>query len=172
MMGGGESGTLRCVSARILPTLAAFALGACTTAAVQSAAAPPPSDAPPQASASAPPEGLLVRADQAQRRRAPNGTATITVLARGEEAFLGQLQMEPGAAVPEHRDATEEYIHVLQGRGTMTLDGHRFEVGPGDTVYMPANAKVSFQNGAEPMRAIQVFSGPQPADKYEAWTEL
>jgi quercetin dioxygenase-like cupin family protein len=65
---------------------------------------------------------------------------------------------------------TEEYIHVLRGTGTITIDGIQHEIAPGTTIYMPANARVSFDNGDEPMTAIQVFAGPAPADKYDAWT--
>jgi len=45
-------------------------------------------------------------------------------------------------------------------------------VEPGTTIYMPAFAKVSVQNGEEPLVALQVFSGPSPARKYDAWTDL
>jgi quercetin dioxygenase-like cupin family protein len=146
----------------------AFLLGACTTAAVQSTASTPAEAT--AATVDSPPH--LVRLETAQRRSAPNGAAVVTVLARGNNAFLGKLEMEPGATVPEHRDATEEYIHVLQGGGVMTIDGERLDIGPGDTIYMPANALVSFENADSPMVAIQVFAAPDPADKYEAWTRL
>ena len=101
---------------------------------------------------------------------APNGRARVTILARGLEAFVGRLEMDAGAAVPEHRDATEEYIHVLEGSGTITIDDVEHPLAAGDTVYMPANAKVSFQNGDAPLVGLQVFAGPEPAAKYEAWT--
>ena len=77
--------------------------------------------------------------------------------------------MDPGASVPEHRDASEEYVYVLQGSGTITIDGKAQHIGPGTTVYMPANAKVSYQNGAKEMVALQVFAGTESAKKYEAW---
>ena len=32
-----------------------------------------------------------------------------------------------GAAVPEHRDATEEYIYVLEGSGRMVIDGKTYD---------------------------------------------
>ena len=94
----------------------------------------------------------------------------MRVLARGANAFVGELAMDAGAAVPEHADATEEYIHVLEGAGTITIDGVRFEIAAGSTVFMPAGAVVSYQNGDAPMRALQVFAGPAPAAKYDAWT--
>ena len=55
--------------------------------------------------------------------------------------------MQPGAKVPEHQDATEEYIVVIEGGGTIHIDGTATEVAKGDSVYMPANATVRFENG-------------------------
>ena len=100
---------------------------------------------------------------------AGSGKASITPFARGENAFLGQLWLAPNAAVPEHQDPTEEYLYILSGTGTLTLDGIAHDVGPGHVIYMPANATVSYQNGASPMEAIQVFAGPSSADKYAKW---
>ena len=93
----------------------------------------------------------------------------MRVLARGVNAFVAELSMDAGAAVPEHADATEEYIHVLEGSGTITIDGDTYELAAGATVFMPAGAVVSFQNGDAPMRALQVFAGPEPAATYDAW---
>lgn len=103
-------------------------------------------------------------------REAPHGKAWVTPLGEGKNAWVGRLELAPRAAVPSHRDSTEEYIHVLFGRGRMTMDGVVFDVGPGDTVVMPANAEVSFQNGDERLAAIQVFAGPGPASKYLSWS--
>jgi quercetin dioxygenase-like cupin family protein len=155
-----------------LSLLAAFVLGACAATAVQSSASPPKA-APTEATATptpAPVWPLVTPAAKAERRVSPNGKARITILARGHEAFVGRLEMGPGAAVPEHRDATEEYIHVLEGSGTIIIDDVTYPLAVGDTVYMPADAKVSFQNGDAPLVGLQVFAGPEPAAKYEAWT--
>lgn len=153
---------------RHLPLAAAFLLGACAATAVQSSASPPTPE-----TAAAPTPGVsppVTAAAQAERRVAPSGQARVTILARGLEAFVARLEMDPGAAVPEHRDATEEYIHVLQGAGTITIDDVAYPLATGDTVYMPAEAKVSFQNGDAPLVGLQVFAGPEPAAKYDAWT--
>lgn len=99
----------------------------------------------------------------------PSKAAEIRLLAEGQKAFLGELSMKANGSVPEHRDATEEYIHVLEGGGRMFIDDQPHTIGPGDTVFMPANAKVRFENGPKPLRALQVFAGPAPAKKYDAW---
>jgi quercetin dioxygenase-like cupin family protein len=158
---------------RHLPLVAAFVLGACAATAVQTSASPP---TPAPTVAATPPTTTPVVSPpvtpvaRAERRVSPNGKARVTILARGLEAFVARLEMDPGAAVPEHRDATEEYIHVLEGSGTITIDDTTYPLGPGDTVYMAADAKVSFQNGDAPLVGLQVFAGPEPAAKYDAWT--
>lgn len=156
---------------RHLPLAAAFVLGACAATAAQSSASTPQPGASSSAvqTASAPAR-LITTAAEAERRVAPNGKARVTILARGNNAFVGRLEMDAGAAVPEHRDATEEYIHVLEGSGTITIDDEEHPLEPGATVYMPANAKVSFHNGDQPLVGLQVFAGPEPAAKYDAWS--
>lgn len=118
------------------------------------------------------PPAEVRRLEDAPQRAAPPGTATIAFLARGNNAFIGRLEMEPNAAVPEHQDADEEYIVVLQGHGTVRIDGVEHAVTPGSTIFMPAGATVSFQNGDERLIAIQVFAGPASAAKYDRWTPI
>jgi mannose-6-phosphate isomerase-like protein (cupin superfamily) len=113
---------------------------------------------------------IVISDDEAPHRTSPNGKAEVIQHATGTNAFLGKLTMEAGAAVPKHRDETEEYIYILEGSGVMTIDGKEYEVGPNTAIYMPANAEVSFQNGKKKTVALQVFAGPGPAEKYEAWT--
>jgi quercetin dioxygenase-like cupin family protein len=140
----------------------AFVLGACTTAATQSIAS----------TTEPAPVGAVIVNAQAERRQAPNGKAWVTILARGNNAFLGKLEMEPGAEVPEHRDPTEEYIHVLEGSGRMVIDGKEHAVAAGTTIFMPPNALVTYLNGPERLVALQVFAGPDPASKYDSWKKL
>ena len=110
--------------------------------------------------------------EEAPLRRSPPGTATIAMLAEGRNAFIGRLEMEPGAEVPEHQDEDEEYVVVLQGYGTITIDGEEHAVGPGSTIFMPAGSTVSYRNGDERLVAIQVFAGVGSAAKYERWTPV
>lgn len=155
-----------------LSLLASFILGACTAVAAQSTAAPDAgADAPAvdTASVAAPSDRAVTARAQAAVRVAPSGKARVSVLAAGQNAFVAELTMDGGASVPEHADATEEFIHVLEGGGSITIDGTAHELAAGDTVYMKAGATVSFQNSDAPMRAIQVFAGPEPARKYDAW---
>jgi quercetin dioxygenase-like cupin family protein len=150
--------------------LSTFLLGACTTVALQTAAAPDAVDEPaPSSSSDRALAASVIPLADVRSATAPHGKATIRHLALGHNAWIGHMRMAPGAAVPTHRDGTEEYIHVLAGGGMMTIDGREYEIGPGTTIFMPANAAVSFQNGDTEMLALQVFAGPDPAKKYDAW---
>ena len=106
-----------------------------------------------------------------------NGKATVWQLAGAEEgaknAFFGLLALAPGAKVPVHRDATEEYIYILSGTGEITIDGQTTAVGPGFGIFMPALAEVRFEvTGTEGLTAVQFFAGQGPEGKYEGWALL
>ena len=98
------------------------------------------------------------------------GNAKAATLVQGNNAYIGIIELDAGAKVPLHRDATEEYLYVLNGNGTITINGESFVIATGTTVYMPSHAEVSFTNGeATKTRFIQIFAGPEPASKYEDW---
>ena len=117
------------------------------------------------------PQAVVGGQDRFRAQWAGSGKASITPFARGHEAFVGRLWLDAGAAVPEHQDETEEFLYILSGGGTLLIDGQAHEISAGHVVYMPAKATVSFSNGDQPLEALQVFAGPQSADKYDAWGE-
>ncbi|MCB9693627.1 MAG: cupin domain-containing protein [Alphaproteobacteria bacterium] len=100
---------------------------------------------------------------------APSGKARARALLAGQNAWFGELWLEPDAKVPEHRDSTEEYLLVLEGSGKLVIDGVHHDVAPGTAILMPANAAVSYTNGPARFHAVQVFAGPEPAKKYTTW---
>lgn len=152
-----------------------FLLGACASAAATSVASErpeAPEAAPEAASEASMTDGdarLVVAAGEAEHRQAPSGKADVFFLARGSNAFVARLELAENGAVPEHRDATEEYLYILEGGGELMIEDRPYAIGPGSAIYMPANAKVSYQNGDARLVALQVFAGPEPAAKYDAW---
>ncbi len=112
---------------------------------------------------------VVVHTDDVRRLWAPNGKADVKVLARGREAFMALLRLDAGGAVPRHQDESEEYLHVLEGRGTLNIDGRDFAIRPGTTVFMPAGVTVRYTNGSEELVALQVFADPTSAAKYDKW---
>ncbi len=160
-----------------LVVVASVALAGCGNKAVNPAACvappppPPPSSGAAATLAGAPPSlpGFVKPTGEAAVLVAPHGKASVVRLADGHNAFFGLLTLAAGAAVPEHRDPTEEYIYVLSGSGVVTINGDSYAVSPQSVIYMPAGALVTFSNGPEELTAIQVFAGPGPADKYDTW---
>jgi len=107
--------------------------------------------------------------DDTPWRVASSGQAKVQALARGQNAFVGRMMLEPGAKVAPHADTTEEFVVVLSGGGTMVLGGETHRLTKGSVVYMPAGIQVSYTNGDEASEILQVFAGPEPASKYDAW---
>ena len=42
--------------------------------------------------------------------------------------------LKPGSGIGYHEQKEDEIYYVLSGRGTMTIDGKSFDVGPGDAI--------------------------------------
>ena len=115
-------------------------------------------------------KSIITHVDEANTFISPKRTAEIALLLEGKNAFMGRLEINPGASVPVHRDGTEEYLYVLRGGGQITIDGKTTSIGRGHAVYMPANAEVSFINNKRfPTKLVQFFAGPSPAAKYLSW---
>lgn len=115
------------------------------------------------------PHATVVTLSQVPSSTAPHGKASVQRLAEGQHAFVGRLVLEPNVAIPLHRDASEETIHVVEGTGTLTIDGKSFAIGPGATAFMPAMAEVRFENGPDRLVALQVFAGGDSQRKYDGW---
>ena len=156
-----SSGSKRFVVWTLVASIAGFGLSLLLSAPFVGAT-PPPSES----------TARIVERGQAERRQIGGGRAEIRFLAQGARAFIGELTLAAGAQVPQHRDESEEYLHILSGSGKITIDGVEHALRAGATVYMPARAEVSFINGDQPLRAIQVFAGPESAVKYQRWTPV
>ncbi len=110
--------------------------------------------------------------DDAGWKVSPDGKARMLKMAEGKNAFFAILMLEPGAAIPFHRDSTEEYILIMEGGGTLTMDGQSYTLEEGSVAYMRPNAEVAFLNGTRQTFGFQIFAGPEPASKYTTWVDL
>jgi mannose-6-phosphate isomerase-like protein (cupin superfamily) len=74
--------------------------------------------------------------------------------------FVSVVTLEPGACVGEHRhEGTEELYLVLEGAGIATLDGERFDVGPGDSFLVLDGHSHGLENGVgSPLAFIAVLT--------------
>ncbi len=66
--------------------------------------------------------------------------------------------LEPGATIGEHtHEGDEEIYFVLEGRGTMIVDGVRHEIGPGDAAITRSGHSHGLENGPDaPMRLLVI----------------
>lgn len=73
---------------------------------------------------------------------------------------LAEATLPPGAATDRHyHKASEEFYYLLEGRGTMEVDGATREVGPGDAILIPAGAWHQITAG-EPLRFLCCCAPP------------
>ncbi len=77
---------------------------------------------------------------------------------RSEALTMGIAKIPPNEALREHRHMQEEIYLVLEGTGSVTIDGKPLPVGPGTSVFIPGNAAHSCENtGESDLRAAYVF---------------
>ena len=101
-----------------------------------------------------------------------DGASRVLKLAEGKNAFFAIVMMEEAAAVPFHRNESEEYLLIMDGGGTLTMDGKSYTLTEGSVVYIREGAEVAYLNGHRETFAIQVFAGPRGARLYDTWGKL
>ena len=80
-----------------------------------------------------------------------------------EALTLGIAKIPPNEALREHRHLQEEIYLLLEGTGSVTIDGETRPVGAGTSVFIPSNAAHSCENTGEgDLRFAYVF----PADSF------
>ncbi|MBD2900611.1 cupin domain-containing protein [Spirillospora sp. NPDC000708] len=84
----------------------------------------------------------LLRDADNRRTETPNGVMTTfaTPTQGGTEGIaVWRVDATPGRTGPLHAFDTEQVWTFLDGAATVDLDGRKLEVGPGDTVVLPAD---------------------------------
>jgi unsaturated pyranuronate lyase len=79
----------------------------------------------------------------------------------GSELTLGVVELEPNAAVPEHRHENEQLGMVLSGSVTFRIGDETRELGPGGTWCISANVPHEVTTGPDGAVVIDVFSPPR-----------
>jgi putative monooxygenase len=92
------------------------------------------------------------------RRRGGDLRVTLSPKTVGSTSgFGGVLRLAPGEFVAEHyHPYSEEFLHVIAGTLTMTLDGVDVALGPGDSLLVPINVRHRLVN-VGPDEAHAVF---------------
>jgi quercetin dioxygenase-like cupin family protein len=81
----------------------------------------------------------------------------------GERITFAVVDLEPNAAVSQHRHENEQIGLVLQGSMTFTIGGEKRQIGPGDTYEIPSNTPHDAVAGPEGCTVVDVFA-PVRAD--------
>ncbi len=95
-------------------------------------------------------EGVVVRAArEVPMNEVAAGTATeMQVLVGPDQGapnfVLRRFRMESGGGMPYHTNEVEHEQYVLRGRARITIAGHPHDVGPDDTLYIPAGVPHSY----------------------------
>ncbi|MEZ6188861.1 MAG: XRE family transcriptional regulator, partial [Planctomycetota bacterium] len=102
----------------------------------------------------------LLAAPSARCQLFPHGSLPIRERARGAVKVhkllphaipameIDRVELEPGArmvGVP-HQPGTQEYLTCERGRLVLTVEGERFELGPGDVAAFPGDQAHGYQN--------------------------
>jgi mannose-6-phosphate isomerase-like protein (cupin superfamily) len=83
---------------------------------------------------------------------------------RSRALTMGIAKVPPGEALREHRHRQAEIYLVLEGTGSITIDGEIRPVSAGSAVFIPGNALHSCENtGSSDLRFSYVFA----ADSFE-----
>lgn len=77
------------------------------------------------------------------------------------EQSLAEARLSPGAKTAAHfHRLTEEIYYIVQGTGTMTIDGEKREVGPGDAIAIPPGAVHQILNSGSETLAFLCCCAP------------
>ena len=94
----------------------------------------------------------------------PPQELTAGYLARavhGERLTLAIVEIEPGAELPEHHHANEQFGLVLRGALTLRVGDESRTVSPGGLWRIPGDAPHSAKAGPEGAVVVDVFSPPR-----------
>jgi mannose-6-phosphate isomerase-like protein (cupin superfamily) len=72
-----------------------------------------------------------------------------------------EMTVPPNARVPapHHHREVDEMVYVLEGRLTMTLDGQKRDLTPGESLFVPRSHVHGFENlGPGPVRSLAVLT--------------
>ena len=70
--------------------------------------------------------------------------------------------LQPGAGTPVHRHACEEAIVILEGSGTLTINGEPSSFGPNSTLIIPADAIHQIVNSGDANMVLIAALGMAP----------
>lgn len=115
------------------------------------------------------PTPLVLAVDEGERRVRRFGVSAPKFILKVDrrnggsgDLVMGYEDLPPGGVIPPHRHlVADEIIFVHRGSGVVQLNDRGTEFGPGATIYIPKNVRVTIRNtGAEPLSIAFIFSKP------------
>jgi oxalate decarboxylase/phosphoglucose isomerase-like protein (cupin superfamily) len=78
------------------------------------------------------------------------------------DLVMGYEDIAPGHMIAPHRHlVADEIIFVHRGTGSVDIGDRQASFGPGATIYLPRNVRISVRNtGTEPLSIAFIFSKP------------
>nr|WP_251025875.1 cupin domain-containing protein [Bacillus sp. ISL-47] len=92
---------------------------------------------------------------------------TKRILFKKGESTVFVLNFMPGQELPVHKHpGTEVYLMVLQGEGTLTIDGNPTEVAERDVIHASGEEEFSFKNTGDEPVSLYVMLNKIPDERY------
>lgn len=92
---------------------------------------------------------------------------TKRIIFRDEESTVFVLNFMPGQKLPAHKHpGTNVYLLVLQGSGTLIIDGAEIAVAKNDVVKATGEEEFAFINSGEENVSLYVMLNKIPNEKY------
>lgn len=92
---------------------------------------------------------------------------TKRILFREEESTVFVLNFMPGQQLPAHKHpGTSVYLMVLQGSGTLTIDGVPAEVNEKDVILAGGEEEFAFINNGNVNTTLYVMLNKIPDERY------
>lgn len=82
---------------------------------------------------------------------------------------MGDVVLEPGAAIPRHHHDVDDAMLVIAGRGVCWLGDEVVRLDPGTALVAPAGTIHGLHNtGSEPLRLVFAWPTADPVQRYWA----
>jgi len=128
----------------------------------------PRSAPPPQARGPGASPGLILQADEGERRVRRNAGKGPFILkvdrqnGGSRDLVMGYEDLAPGAEIQPHTHlVADEILFIHRGSGVAKLGNRESMVSAGATIYIPRSVQISVRNtGTEPLGVAFVFSKP------------
>ena len=110
---------------------------------------------------------------ESQRKAAPVYGEGVNKVAKqilvgprdGFQGYLREFTLEPGGHTPYHHHDWYHVVYVLEGTGSVRMDGKDQAIEPGSVIHAPANREHGFTNGGNSrMRFLCLV--PEAGDRY------